>query len=886
MADYSQYSVEELLKMRDDRQAKLSSMSTGELIERRGMLKSGKKPTGGYEEGIGAQPDSEIRPYEPMTRREVGEGLRPYLKGTGMVLGSIAGGFVGGAGGALASAPVGGSIAPVMVPSGAFAGRGIGAGIGNAFGDWLADKIVGDANLSDLVTDTVPKRASMKDSFVEGVTGNIIGEGVGAGLGLAAKGGTKLYRGVKNAFTTEGAELAAGQKYTNAFGSPTTAELASQAKTEGLEKRIGIGPLTPAQRTGSTKAGMVEQSLGAGDKEFADQMVRREAEMKDKAQNRFLDTMGKGKDLPKTQPPSVTGEAIHTGIEKDLAPVKTAEKAVWGQVPQYPIPSVNLDKAVSQIKTTPYEKPVQDAVDATINYIKEVPRTTEGIRSIEKTLTGNISKALRNGDNNLARVYSDMKAAVKADYEAMGSAAESGDVALYQGNIVYPSQISISIGDLETRIATESAKKSIPDINAIESALKQKGIPTIQIRGETNEGYANRLVQDYQKSIGKDIPTSPSANAELIKNLTEKKAKLEHVAANLEPAEDVASAISQAKKFSKEEKFDRFFRGQTKKVLKPGDEFEGQQLPFEQIPKKFYTPSGYKDLVRASGSNAKASQRMQPFVIDDLVTSSTTNGEFSVPKALNYLRKNQEVLKASGLDAEVKEIIKGQMPGEFERMLSTKRLDKVTGEPFFTLQESRTILSKYGKTLKELYGPQSVAALRDYQDLVFALTRNKNISMAGGSNTVEKALNSPADLPPLAQRVLSAVGREWVTGLGGIMGIGEAVSSGGGSGSVAIGAMAGMYAGRSVKIIYDKVVEEAQRKTMELFKKALIDPSLAKKLMDMVKTKQPESLAQQAAALVKPYLGPIGIAATTEEKEPEPTPGPVKRKSYGEPGDE
>lgn len=31
---------------------------------------------------------------------------------------------------------------------------------------------------------------------------------------------------------------------------------------------------------------------------------------------------------------------------------------------------------------------------------------------------------------------------------------------------------------------------------------------------------------------------------------------------------------------------------------------------------------------------------------------------------------------------------------------------------------------------------------------------------------------------------------------------------------------------------------------------------------------------------------PIGIAATTEEKEPEPTPGPVKRKSYGEPGDE
>ena len=47
-------------------------------------------------------------------------------------------------------------------------------------------------------------------------------------------------------------------------------------------------------------------------------------------------------------------------------------------------------------------------------------------------MTGNISKALRNGDNNLARVYSDMKAAVKADYEAMGSAAESGDVALYQ----------------------------------------------------------------------------------------------------------------------------------------------------------------------------------------------------------------------------------------------------------------------------------------------------------------------------------------------------------------------------------------------------------------------------------------------------------------------
>ena len=59
---------------------------------------------------------------------------------------------------------------------------------------------------------------------------------------------------------------------------------------------------------------------------------------------------------------------------------------------------------------------------------------------------------------------------------------------------------------------------------------------------------------------------------------------------------------------------------------------------------------------------------------------------------------------------------------------------------------------------------------------------------------------------------------------------------------------------------------------MAVFKKALIDPSLAEKLMDMARTTKPDSLAQKAAEFVKPYLGPAGVAATTEEKPPAPEP--------------
>lgn len=752
------------------------------------------------------------------TRQEVGENIRPYAKGSGMILGGIVGGTAGATAGAAASVPTAGVSSPYTVPAGALIGRTIGSGIGTEVGDYASDLIAG-------------KPHQWGESTREGMVANIYGEAGGGLLSRAAEGITNVYRGAKNLLTGRGVEQRAGERLSNIIGSPTEQELANQAKTVELEKRIGIEPLTPAQRTGSTKAGMVEQSLGSTDKEFADQMLRRESEMKETAQNRFLSTMGKGEQLPSTTPPYQVGEAIHAGIEKDLAPVRATEKEIWGEVPQYPIPSHNLDNTIAEINKTPFEKPVQDAVNTTIKYIEEVPRTTEGIRSIEKTLTGNMTKALKNGDNNLFRVYKDMKNAVQSDYEAMGAAAESGDVALYNGKLIYPSKIQGQIAGIEKQIAEES--------------LKPKPAEGI-IPGTAGSNYQSEAV---------------------LSKLNKDKNALQSVLDSSESAPNVAEKISQAKQFSKEQKFDRFYRGQTKKVLQAGDEFEGQRLPFEQIPQKFYTPSGYKDLVRASGGNAKASERMKPFVVDDLVNSSMQGNEFSVPKALTYLRKNQEVLRMSGLQNEVKDIIKGQMPNEFERMLATKRLDKVSGEPYFTVQESRALLQKYGKSIREFYGPQSVQALRDYHDLLFALSRNKNISMAGGSNTAEKLMNSP-DTPSTVKKVVSAISGRMVSALGAIAGISEAVASGGGPGAVSTGAIAGYMVAGAAKDTYTQVVASAEKKTMDLFKRAITDPELADKLIKMFRTRQPASLAQKASEIIKPYLSPLEVAATTKEKPP------------------
>src|SRR5512138_2878846 len=82
--------------------------------------------------------------------------------------------------------------------------------------------------------------------------------------------------------------------------------------------------------------------------------------------------------------------------------------------------------------------------------------------------------------------------------------------------------------------------------------------------GESEKAFQDRILKSWNRE-----PIS-MPDPQLAK-LTETKTRLTDTLANLQPAEDVAAKYTAAKRYSKEEKFDRFFRGAVKDVLQSGD---------------------------------------------------------------------------------------------------------------------------------------------------------------------------------------------------------------------------------------------------------------------------------------------------------------------------
>ena len=127
-----------------------------------------------------AQPEE----ITPPSRGQVGEDLRPWLKGGGAGLGQILGGAGGTLLGGAASIPTAGTAAPITVPAAALAGRTAGSAVGTEIGGGLSDLIAGKPH-------TWSDAAS---NLKEGAGWNLVGEGVGPAISGVSKAFGKVVR--------------------------------------------------------------------------------------------------------------------------------------------------------------------------------------------------------------------------------------------------------------------------------------------------------------------------------------------------------------------------------------------------------------------------------------------------------------------------------------------------------------------------------------------------------------------------------------------------------------------------------------------------------------------------------------------------------------------
>jgi len=277
----------------------------------------------------------------------------------------------------------------------------------------------------------------------------------------------------------------------------------------------------------------------------------------------------------------------------------------------------------------------------------------------------------------------------------------------------------------------------------------------------------------------------------------------------------------------------KYRTGAVNKVLAKGNEATGLRLAEENVPKQFFTPSGVNGLIKAVGKTA-ATNQMKPFVVSDMVKYASPDGvNFNVQSAVNYIQKNRVVLERLGLVKDAQQVIKDQFPNELEKMLS-KRAPDATGNQFFTSQDMRGILQKYGNTIKQLYGTDTLNSFRAYNQLMGIIERKNLVPRSGGSNTAEKALSVANSM------IASSVGpaKKLTDGLlgalaqGAGLGTGASVISGGVSAkTAAVGAL--IMAGRQAAKNANSQVSKA---FVSILQEATLNPQVASDLMKLQRT--------------------------------------------------
>lgn len=712
-------------------------------------------------------------------------------------------------GGALAGGIVGLPFSPATAGLSSIAGGATGYATGKYLADLIESKPQSATQtLSDLGTGAMYEMGGA-------VAGNLIGQGVSAASKYATK------KPLADIAQRRAVDVLKTQSEL------TPVELANLAKSQKLTNKLGV-ELTPAQMTGKPSQQSLEQAMATADPEFAAVLNSQDSAAKQAGINQINQLIGKGRPLPLTQDLQLTGANINSQIKTALKPVKEAEREAWAAVPNYKTDTSIVKQAFDDALSQP------TTAEADLLKMKDIfnrtDKTVTGLRRLETEITGTMMNP--STDPNTRRELGLIKDAIVGQYGKLADDAASGNIALFKDELVNPAALNETRNILVERLA--KANTSTPmDINAMRKEIAATGAHSskyLSAAGTSPAVAESTLAKNYTEITGKQPIRIASASSEA-SDISKAISDIDYKLANLSPADDAAAAIQRAKNVTIE-RVDRFGKGSVKDVLKKGDNISGTRISEESMPRKFFTPSGADGLIKAVGKNA-AKEQMKPFVITDIIKTASPDGvNFNVQSATNYINKNRMQLERLGLMDEAKTIIKDQLPKEFEKILA-KRAPDAQGKQFFTAQDMRGILQKYGNTIKQSYGAEALNAFRDYNQLMNMIERKNVISRGGGSNTADKAMNIANSM------IKESIGpaKKLTDGL--ILAFAKGATVGGAGGiftgtSIPTAATIGtLNAGRQLLSNSENQVAKAFVKTLQ---DATLNPALAKDLMTLQRT--------------------------------------------------
>lgn len=837
---------------------------------------------------------------------------RPVLEAGGMTLGGI----LGATGGALTTLPAAGTGA---IPAG-IAGAGLGYAAGRQGANFI-DSLAGEA----------PRKSALEkisDTGKDFATGGLIEMGgpvIGAAGGMLIKPIAKpISQAIsKIPLTVKNKAGAILQKATQS--SPVYAKNAEEAAA--LESQIPGFKASLGERTNNPELIRLQRALEKGTGEAANVMGERRATnikaIRDYMDSQFnsgrniddvIDEIVKARSTVnesvfaaenavksaasrlKGTDAQTVGKAIHGKIKEAIEPVLKQEKELWSKVENYPIPTGKTESAINEALNIP--STAEKAIKRIRSIYQKTPPTVQGLRRVEMEIDSAInSQAATATERHYLR---GIKKGIQDDLESLGAAADSGKIMVHNGKVVYPDALKKEASEIPGKIS-EAMKgmKDKPDVTAIMTALRDKQVPFVKAVGEGQEAYIKRITDQYQKSVGPDIPMIKAQEPPTVQAFKNRETEINRILSEAQPADNVAQAIKTARDFSREQKFGRFDKGAVKDILRKGAEINGRTVPDAEVARRFMNVDDADQLIKAIGQN-NAKEVMGGFVVSDFEKSviDKTTGEISERLLNNWMAKNGQVLDRYGLKSGFQNVQKARTTlsamkakqVEFEKSIAAKMLNAdpmkaieaaMSGGEGIGARNTGAIMSKLMRQLKG--NPDAVNGLKNaFKDFLISKSENaaktisgqRIISPAKIQNEIRKYepamkmlyADEPRKLAALqnVQKAIETMARSTVSPTGGGSDTYELATAG----LSIIGTAIGKVPGVSTKVeLAKKGLEWFNRATKEqvatVLSRAIYDPEMAEILMMAKRNVKPTVVRKRLAETLERF----GIYSTMQIRE-------------------
>jgi len=567
----------------------------------------------------------------------------------------------------------GGVVGATLGAPGGPLGMGAGGALGYGISKNILDLILGE-NKVESWGGAAKKTAT---DLGVGALQEVGGRAIPAAAGMA-------YRGLRNVgpkFTNSQVSAAAGRGF-NDLNMPPAGFENNAAEADALADVVSGLRFNPAQRTGAPSTARawaeIQRSAPLGQNAAAAGEAGQQAALRqylddsitgtgtvDDLYNTLTQNMGRlesnaaGSAVapPAGVAPYDAGEQIISAVRDKAAPIKKQMGELFDRIPtDYRVGTSNTRQAFTDLDKAGLPLGVKSELAEDVAEYKKVLGQETSVAELQgayRHFNERASTLAKDGKDNAARIARGLRDAIDSDFAALGEKARTGAVMELDGKLINPAALGDELAANTVKIAElKSGSQAVPDMAAVRQKMQEAGERITETRPGVNQAAADKdNLAAYRRFFNEEPPNT--GNDKVIANYEARNQAIREQLDRAGMARDVEADLLAARRFAKEQYYDKFKTGDVGTIQRAGNEASGLRLEYETIPTKFMNKSGAMNLKKAIGPKEAADAMRGHYEYEFGKMFERNPGNVR-----NWLQTNREGLKEYGLDKEFSTLAK------------------------------------------------------------------------------------------------------------------------------------------------------------------------------------------------------------------------------------